>query len=153
MHNCYQNTVTLKRLKDFYKKKKVRLGESSRYVSKCYSAHVSFADSVIVLGNSICVSSYKPYSYSKIYQLNAPFFKIFSYKEIIKEKKENFNRHFLWFGSSGAIHKGLDLLLDYFSKRKDLYLHICGNLTNEKKFMKVYEKELFHTPTYFIMVL
>jgi len=36
-------------------------------------------------------------------------------------------RSFIWMGTSGAtVHKGLDLLLDVFSKRQDIILHICG---------------------------
>ncbi|QCW98795.1 glycosyltransferase family 4 protein [Aggregatimonas sangjinii] len=34
--------------------------------------------------------------------------------------------HFLWLGSFGAVHKGLDLLLDVFENRDDLVLHIAG---------------------------
>jgi len=144
IHNCWQNHVTLKRLKDVYKKKGIWLGESSRYISKFYSSHVSYADAVIALGNHICAESYKPYN-KNVYQLDAPFFRTFDYKDIIKSKKEDFNKHFLWFGSSGAIHKGLDLLLDYFVKRDDIYLHICGNVKNEKEFCRIYSKELFNT--------
>jgi len=35
-------------------------------------------------------------------------------------------KHFLWLGSGGAIHKGLDLLLDVFNQKDDIVLHICG---------------------------
>lgn len=35
-------------------------------------------------------------------------------------------KHFLFLGSTGAIHKGLDLLLDVFKNREDIFLHICG---------------------------
>ena len=46
-------------------------------------------------------------------------------------------RHnYLWFGSTGAIHKGLDILIDVFSKRDDVILHICGLNKEEKKILK-----------------
>jgi hypothetical protein len=35
-------------------------------------------------------------------------------------------KNFLWLGSSGAVHKGLDLLLDVFNQRNNIILHICG---------------------------
>lgn len=35
-------------------------------------------------------------------------------------------RNFLWFGSSGAIHKGLDILVDIFKRLPDLNLYIYG---------------------------
>lgn len=34
--------------------------------------------------------------------------------------------HFLWLGSSAVIHKGLDLLIDLFTMRDDVTLHVCG---------------------------
>lgn len=41
-------------------------------------------------------------------------------------------KNFLWLGSTGAIHKGLDLLIDIFQNREDITLHICG-LTHKDK--------------------
>lgn len=35
-------------------------------------------------------------------------------------------KHYIWFGSTGIIHKGLDILLDAFSRHQDLILHVCG---------------------------
>lgn len=35
-------------------------------------------------------------------------------------------KHFLWLGSNGLIHKGLDILLDLFSTMPELTLHIYG---------------------------
>lgn len=46
-------------------------------------------------------------------------------------------KNFLWLGSLGAIHKGLDLLLDVFKEKEDLILHICGLTENEKRLLKV----------------
>lgn len=43
------------------------------------------------------------------------------------------NKNFLWFGSNGAIHKGLDILIDIFKKQKDYNLYICGMSDRDKK--------------------
>jgi len=40
----------------------------------------------------------------------------------IAETKKNF----VWFGSYGAVHKGLDILIDIFNKHADWRLTICG---------------------------
>lgn len=50
-----------------------------------------------------------------------------------KKDFKNIKNNFLWFGSHGAIHKGLDLLLDIFSKRDDINLHICGLSKEDRK--------------------
>lgn len=41
-------------------------------------------------------------------------------------------KNFLWFGSKGAVHKGLDVVVDSFAGLPDLNLYICGVSTKEK---------------------
>ena len=56
-------------------------------------------------------------------------------------------RHrFLWFGSRGMVHKGLDLVLEAFVRLPDCQLTIVGPVHNEPEFVDIYRKELFHTP-------
>ena len=45
-------------------------------------------------------------------------------------------KHFLWLGSYGAVHKGLDLLLDVFEKRDDIVLHIAGLSEEDEKLLR-----------------
>jgi len=49
--------------------------------------------------------------------------------------------NFLWFGSYGAIHKGLDLLLDVFEKRDDIVLHIAGFYEDDRKIVTLPNKK------------
>jgi glycosyltransferase involved in cell wall biosynthesis len=55
-------------------------------------------------------------------------------------------RHFLWFGSVGSVHKGLDWLLDIFSRNPDLHLHVCGLVEKEEDFFSAFRKELLELP-------
>jgi len=41
----------------------------------------------------------------------------------------------MWIGSSGAIHKGLDILLDVFSKHPDLELYILGLNESDRRLL------------------
>ncbi len=52
------------------------------------------------------------------------------------------DREFLWFFGAGAVHKGLDLLLEVFARNKHLVLNIIGNISNEEDFFQIYEYEL-----------
>lgn len=61
----------------------------------------------------------------------------------LENKQKN---HFVWFGSSGAIHKGLDLCLDVVNTRNDVVLHVCGNVTQEIDFFTFYKKLLLEHP-------
>lgn len=47
---------------------------------------------------------------------------------------DNARFHFVWFGSSGAIHKGLDILIDVFSCIPKCHLHVFG-LNNKELFL------------------
>lgn len=53
---------------------------------------------------------------------------------------------FIYFGSAGQVHKGLDLLLELFAEEiKDCTLYVCGNFALETDFVKEYQKELYET--------
>ena len=46
---------------------------------------------------------------------------------------------FIWFGSSGWVHKGLDLVIEAFLKEPKLQLIICGrDIENDESFWKTY---------------
>jgi glycosyltransferase involved in cell wall biosynthesis len=53
---------------------------------------------------------------------------------------------FLWFGSGGMVHKGLDLVLDAFAGLPDLHLTVCGPVERERAFESAYARELYATP-------
>lgn len=43
-------------------------------------------------------------------------------------------RNFIWFGSSGFVHKGLDLVLEAFAELPDYRLFVCGPFDAEPRF-------------------
>lgn len=47
---------------------------------------------------------------------------------------------FVWFGSSGAILKGLDILLDVFSSMPEATLYICGLYGSDRWLLDGYEQ-------------
>jgi len=145
MHVCHQNNASLKRVKDVYRKKSVWLAKSARFVEKTWTHQTSLVDGIIALGNDVCADSYRKYYDGLVYSLPALFYKTKDGNSILENRKSDSNKNFLWFGSSGLIHKGLDLLLDYFSNNEEITLHICGPITNEKDFVEAYKKELFNT--------
>lgn len=54
-----------------------------------------------------------------------------------KESRKNF----IWFGSNGAIHKGLDILIDAVNNLSNVKLHIFGLNKNDKKILNVVNNE------------
>ncbi len=52
-------------------------------------------------------------------------------------------REFLWFFGDGAVHKGLDLVLEVFARNPHLVLHVVGgDLPNDPAFVAAYRREL-----------
>lgn len=54
-------------------------------------------------------------------------------------------RRWLWFGSGGLVHKGLDLVLDVFRDLPDHELVVCGPVQAERDFERAYARELYGT--------
>ena len=147
MHIYTQNYNSLNRIENVQKIKGKWLVNSGRIVDKTWSVQNMLADAVITLGNDLVKESYKKYFNKNIYLLPASFIKKYDFKSLVESK--NFGeakKNYLWFGSGGKIHKGLDLLLDYFVSCPELHLHICGSLEGEEEFKNTYRKELFETP-------
>lgn len=48
-------------------------------------------------------------------------------------------REFLWYFGAGAVHKGLDLVLEVFSKHPEWMLHLVGNAPHEPDFYMAYK--------------
>jgi glycosyltransferase involved in cell wall biosynthesis len=107
---------------------------------------VQIADAVIVIGNEFTASTYRPHN-SRVFTIdNSARLTIppdLEYKDFITAR-----RNFLAFPSAGLLHKGIDLLLEVFADQKDLHLWVCGPLQAkaERDFVRVYRRELFHTP-------
>lgn len=53
--------------------------------------------------------------------------------------------HFVWFGGVGAVHKGLDLVLEAFATMPEYTLTVCGKFEGEEDFVRIYKKELYET--------
>ena len=65
----------------------------------------------------------------------------------IEEKDFNeARRHFVWLGGVGAVHKGLDLVLEAFSAMPDMTLTVCGPFEDEPDFVEAYHRELYQCP-------
>ena len=150
MHVCHQNTATLKRLKDVYHKKGRWVTESVRYVSKTWSYQTTLVDGIIALGNEECASTYRKHYSGSVYSIPVPCYTTQNAIEIFNKRETDANKNYLWFGSLGLIHKGLDLLLDYFFKNSHVNLHICGDIFHEKEFVELYKKELFESKNIYV---
>lgn len=113
--------------------------ESSHVSPFFWTFQYTMSDFVIALGNKFVATTYKEVNPNiNIESVSAFYFDTYDIK-IETKKFEEAKKVFLWFGSSGLLHKGLDILLEIFAERKDIILHICGHTKEETKFWNYYQ--------------
>jgi len=138
-HWLFNNYASYSRLHALKERKRVVL-YNRKWVEKNWA--IEHADYAIILGNDFTVATYS-YEKKDIYRLPIP-----THTEYNSPKGKNFKEcknTFLWFGSTGFVHKGLDLVLETFKKAKELKLYVCGPIDAEKDFEYLYEEELYRT--------
>lgn len=135
----YSFLVSALQVKNFYLSHGILMPESSRVLKSFWTFQYVLSDYVIALGNKLVSDSFKNLNQNiACNYVNAFYFDLYD----IDIKNKNFHlaqKHFLWFGSSGLLHKGLDLVIDIFSERQDITLHICGARKEEIKFWEYYQ--------------
>ena len=56
------------------------------------------------------------------------------------------SRRWIWIGSDGFVHKGLDLVLEAFAGLRGFELYVCGPMWREPAFERAFYRELHRTP-------
>lgn len=137
----FSNAQEIKRLQDLSARRGKTLMQR-RYVPPFDKERLESFDSIFLLGNEQTLSTYSNFNLKRTYLLpNTGHESLYSYNFSGK-----LSDHFLFLGSIGQVHKGLDLLLDIFSETKDKYLYILSAFKDEEDFCDLYFDELFHTP-------
>jgi glycosyltransferase involved in cell wall biosynthesis len=105
---------------------------------------VEHADYLTMLGNEFTESTYN-YAKKPIFPLPVPTPNI--YPPRYNKDFDKCKSRFLWLGSGGVVHKGLDLVLEVFSELPECHLTVCGPLDSpqEREFQQAYHRELYET--------
>lgn len=137
----FYQTVGLLAFKKF-RKHKVLMPSSLRMNTGFWPMQFTCADGVISLGNKFSANTFL--SINPEFRLRSlPAFYFDTYQiDLSKKIFSQARNHFLWFGSGGAQLKGLDILIELFSKTPQLTLHICGANKTEKTFFDFYNETL-----------
>jgi hypothetical protein len=111
---------------DYYLERKGVVEKSRRTNTYYKEKYFNYVNNIIYKGNGFNKKSFLniPNIENVLPISPAPFLNM-NYIYHAKNHLETQNS-FIWFGSLGAIHKGLDLLVDIFTKNKNLNLFICG---------------------------
>lgn len=129
-----------KRIEECYKRRGVRL--KPRRFAGYIEQRIEQFDGTWYIGNEY---NFQSYSHFKM----PPSFRIINTGYVFPWADPNIERdphYFMYFGSAGQVHKGLDLLLELFAEEiKDCTLYVCGSFASEEDFATEYHKELFET--------
>ena len=138
-HWLFNNTAAYKRCLALQQRRAVTL-ESLTWVEPNWA--IEYADCATVLGNTFTVNTYS-YAQKPIYRLPIPTCTVYPWRE--DNNYNNRRNQFLWFGSRGLVHKGLDLVLEAFVEMPENHLTVCGPIQKDKDFEKTFYKELYQT--------
>lgn len=103
---------------------------------------IESADCGVLLGNDVSAATYA-FSGKKIYRLPVPVCHLYPKPD---KNYSAVRKTFLWLGSRGFVHKGLDLVLEAFAGLEDFRLIVCGPIQKEVEFERAYFDELYRRP-------
>jgi len=139
-HWVYNNYSTYRRKLELQQRRGITIKGSDRIVEQTLA--LELADCVTVCGNDFNVNTLR-YSNKPIYKLPQSPSVVYPWPD--DKEFSSCRANFLWFGSHGFVHKGLDLVLEAFAEMPDYHLYVCGPLKKEEDFVTAYHKELYQT--------
>lgn len=140
----FSNEAEEKRLNYLYDRHKVHL-KARRRATNVYDKFLmeNKIDAFFLMGNKFTLSTYDRFNIKPVFFIKNSANILEIRREItFKNKKQ---KSFLFLASYGQVLKGLDIVLDVFSKTPDLKLYVCSNFEQEKDFCKLYNKILFNS--------
>jgi glycosyltransferase involved in cell wall biosynthesis len=139
-HGSFHNPAQERRLADLERRRGVRLLtrrplEPNRAIETAHCA--------TFLGNEVTRATYAPAG-KRMWRLPVSQPVLYPFPET--KDWAAASRHYVWFGSGGMVHKGLDLVLDAFAGLPDHRLTVIGPVEREGDFESLYARELYATP-------
>ena len=136
----FQNVAEMNRMLAFQQRKGVTVPANRLETPHLGIDHAQY---LTTCGNDFTIKTYA-YSGKPIFRL--PSITQTTWPWFENKDLEACRHRFLWYGSRGMIHKGLDLVLEAFTQLPDCHLTVVGPVLNEPEFATAYRDELFHTP-------
>lgn len=132
---AFHNSAERKRFEALRQRRGISL-PLDRFIAASEEDANAMADSIICLGNSLARETYS--GFRRVSNINSAATPDGFFQNTDKDYDSG-RRRFLFFGSAGSVHKGLDLVLEAFDGL-DAELVVCGSL--EPEFANEYRREL-----------
>jgi glycosyltransferase involved in cell wall biosynthesis len=143
-HPEFSNHAERSRLLDLRERRGVML-RPRRFVGeddmRVFVENLERADLVTLIGNEVTAATFPSHIQAKLRKVVATGSR-FS-RPAVWQPDEG-RREFLWFNGVGAVHKGLDLVLEVFARNPQLTLHVVGPYGKEHDFTEAYRHELMN---------
>ena len=139
-HYTFHNPAQEQRLKDLEARRGLQIRPQKMLPE---NRAIESADLATVLGNEFTQETYT-FAGKPLHRI--PISVPFTYAWPAGKDFDAVRRNFLWFGSGGLVHKGLDLVLEAFAEMPEFHLTVCGPIRREKDFERAYFRELYETP-------
>lgn len=136
-HFAVNNRNAYARLADAQIRKGVSLFESIRILE--HNNAMAFTDAAILLGNRVTADTFR-FAGKPLFELDVP--SVLDFPPPDRDAVFNARGRFLWLGSNGLLHKGLDLVLEAFARMPEVHLTVCGPIEQEAEFVRAYAPEL-----------
>ena len=132
--------VTTLRNRDFHDRHGFWLLYSNRYMPGDVRTYyeTSLSDAVICLGDEFVFNHFVAEDKQSEKYRWLPAFYFPTVEAPIKKNFSLCRKSILWFGSSGMVHKGLDIAIDFAIEHPEYTLHICGGSRQETDFWNYY---------------
>ena len=132
------------RNRDFHNRHGFWLLNSNRYVPGDARAYyeANLSDAVICLGDEYVFNHFVDEDKIKEKYRWLPAFFFPTVNPDIKKDFAKCRKEILWFGSSGMVHKGLDIAIDFAIAHPGYTLHICGGSRQETDFWNYYTPQI-----------
>ncbi len=139
-HCDFYNPAQLRRLAELDERRGIRL---SPYKLLEPNRAIEHADAATILGNRVTQATYE--------QAGKPLWPVPISQPLLYDFTQGKDfaaarRRFLWFGSGGLLHKGLDRVLEIFAALPDFELTVLGPIDREPEFERAFRRELYETP-------
>lgn len=131
----YSNLAEARRLR--FARERGHLIGPQRIIDEPWVLSAVLSDGIIGLGNDWTRSTYADLN-DQIFMIRPTYVASWDGDKLERDWALA-RREFLWLGGSGALHKGLDVLLEAFAHNADLKLHVCGRVKEEQSFFNAYE--------------
>lgn len=140
----YANKAEQQRIENMKKRRQVDSYEAKRVREiDCMDKSFAVADHAILIGNQHTLNTYPEAWQEKIKIITTNSLE----PSLVKTREDilNSKQEFIWHFGQGAVHKGLDLVLEVFASHPEWNLNIIANIQSEPDFIKIYHNELFET--------